>query len=582
METRPVDMDKVEIQRTKGVWTRLLKVFLKCRLPIFWLALYILLDVGVVNIGLNETEYTAQLFAGDTSVELVTKLIVVILINSLSSGLLVYVSGITGARIDRNMRMVLLNKISHLPMSYFQDENPRDEVYRIANNAIFVQSTVMLFILPMATCLYRMASVVSRIFTYDWRLSMVMLGLIPLNLLVAFIFGRVNFFLARRETTINTRLTRKLAEMITNIPLAKAFAKEESETERGQAYIDRLYRLNVKSSWLSQLKNFSDSLLHMILSVAICLVGLLLIGRGEITKRAWISFFLFSSVFSGAVTEIIIYWQNIKTIQGGADALCRVMEAKEEDYSGEPCPTLHGDIEIQDLHFSYTEDKPVLTGLSCHFPDNAITALLGESGCGKTTLTHLINRLYAPNSGEIRIGGKDVSAYALGEYRKQFVVVSQSSMLFSGTIRENLSYGQGQPTDEALYEALKKAGAYEFVMAMPGGLDGVLTEYGGNLSGGQKQRLALARAMLSDAHYLILDEPVAAMDAIATADLLETLRRVATGRCVIIISHTDAALKVADHVVLIQDGVLDEEGATEDVAGHNPFLLALKGKVVDA
>lgn len=580
METRPVDVDKIDIKQTKGVWLRLLKVYPKCRLPILWILAYILMSMSSINIGLSETEYTAQLFAGDTSAELVTKLIVAILLNTMSSGLLIYLRGLTEARIDRNMRLVLQEKVSRLPMSYFQDTNPRDEVYRISSKAIFVQSSITLFILPVATCLYSMAKVVTRIFSYDWRLSLVMLGLIPLNILAAFLFGRINFFLAKRETTINTRLTRKLAEMITNIPLAKAFAKEEEETERGKSYIDRLYRLNIKSSWLSQVKDISDSLLSLLLSVAICLVGYLLIGSGEITKRAWISFFLFSGVFSGSVTEILMYWQNIKTIQGGADDVCRVMEAEEENYKGEPCPTLSGDIEIKNLHFSYTEDKPVLKGLSCHFPATGVTALLGESGCGKTTLTHLICRLYTPQAGEITVGGKDIQPYALKEYRKQFMVVSQNSLLFSGTIRENLSYGQGHPGDEALYEALKQAGAYDFVIALPEGLDTPLTEYGGNLSGGQKQRLALARAMLSQAPYLILDEPIAAMDALATAEFLQTIRAAAKDRCVILISHTDAALKVADHAVIIQDGVLDAEGSVQDLAGENEFLRALSEKGV--
>lgn len=580
METRPVDVDKIDIKQTKGVWLRLLKVYPKCRLPILWILAYILMSMSSINIGLSETEYTAQLFAGDTSAELVTKLIAAILLNTMSSGLLIYLRGLTEARIDRNMRLVLQEKVSRLPMSYFQDTNPRDEVYRISSKAIFVQSSITLFILPVATCLYSMAKVVTRIFSYDWRLSLVMLGLIPLNILVAFLFGRINFFLAKRETTINTRLTRKLAEMITNIPLAKAFAKEEEETERGKSYIDRLYRLNIKSSWLSQVKDISDSLLSLLLSVAICLVGYLLIGSGEITKRAWISFFLFSGVFSGSVTEILMYWQNIKTIQGGADDVCRVMEAEEENYKGEPCPTLSGDIEIKNLHFSYTEDKPVLKGFSCHFPATGVTALLGESGCGKTTLTHLICRLYTPQAGEITVGGKDIQPYALKEYRKQFMVVSQNSLLFSGTIRENLSYGQGHPGDEALYESLKQAGAYDFVIALPEGLDTPLTEYGGNLSGGQKQRLTLARAMLSQAPYLILDEPIAAMDALATAEFLQTIRAAAKDRCVILISHTDAALKVADHAVIIQDGVLDAEGSVQDLAGENEFLRALSEKGV--
>ncbi|MBR0136178.1 MAG: ATP-binding cassette domain-containing protein, partial [Clostridia bacterium] len=181
-------------------------------------------------------------------------------------------------------------------------------------------------------------------------------------------------------------------------------------------------------------------------------------------------------------------------------------------------------------------------------------------------------------SGSICVNGKDISDYALADYRKQFVVVSQNSMIFSGTVRENLSYGNSSQDEQRMYDALRLAGAYDFVMAMEGGLDAEIAEYGSNLSGGQKQRLAMARALMSDAHYLILDEPVAAMDAIATRELLDGLQNVVKDRCAIIISHTDAILSLANRAVVVENGVLAAEGPIEEVAEKNAFLRTLMGK----
>ena len=474
MEKGTVDQDRIDIRSSKGIWKRLIKIYPKCRLPWIWLAAFLVLQLGVIHIGLDETAYTAELFAGDTSAALLTKLIIVIIINVIGSSILIYVKNLTSARINRNMRIVLSEKVMRLPLSFFKDENPRDAVYNLVNKAIFMQASIMLFIIPTASCIYRMASVVTRIFNYDWRLSLVMLGIIPLNVLTAFLFGRVNYFLSKRDTQLNTRLTRKLAELITNIPLAKAFAKEDAETANGKELIDRLYKVNIKSSWLTQFRDISDALVSLIQSVAICLVGLALIGGSAITKRAWVSFFLFSGVFSNAVRELMMYWQNIKTIQGGADAICLVMEAEEENMEGEPCKSLKGDIRIESLDFGYTEDKPVLKGLACEFPDNTVTALLGPSGCGKTTLTHLVNRLYEPDGGGISIGGRSIYDYALADYRRQFVVVSQNSLVFAGTIRENVLYGNKPVSDERIIDSLKAAGAYDFVMSMEGGLDAEL------------------------------------------------------------------------------------------------------------
>ena len=310
-------------------------------------------------------------------------------------------------------------------------------------------------------------------------------------------------------------------------------------------------------------------------------VGLALLGSESITRRGWISFFLFSSTFSGAITEFMMYWNNLKVIQGGADKVAQIMDAPEEVRTGEPCKTLSGDILVENVSFGYTDTAKVLQNVSCSFPDGSVTALLGVSGSGKTTLTHLLTRMYPTEEGRITVGGKPVADYALDDYRRHFVVVSQNSLLFSGTLRENICYGYPDVSEDRLTQALKQAQAYDFVMAMPQGLDSRLEEYGNNLSGGQRQRLGMARALLSDAHYLILDEPVASMDAIATAELMDILRTVVRDRCAILIGHTQAVLSLADRVIILNDGRVEAEGAVADVARTNRFLQALMGREAD-
>lgn len=568
------NVDRIELKEKKGVWLRFIKLFPKCRLPWVWIAIYIVLDLGIVNVGLNETEYTAQLFAGDTSAALLAKLVGTLVINLLGSSLLVFTSHVTSARINRNMRGVVLEKVMHLPMSYFKNENPRDAIYRITRNAVVVDSTIMVFIIPIATALYTSIAVFGRIFQYDLRLSIILLALIPVQIFVAFIFGRMNFFLSDRDATVSSNLTQKLAELVTNIPLAKAFAKEEKETAEGEEMVNRLYRLNITSSWLSQFKDLSETAIHLIESVLVVLVGTMLLGNGEISKRTWITFFMFSSLFSGAIGELMMYWNNIKVIQGRAAKVAEIMDFPVENLSGESCQSLRGDIKLENVRFAYDEDKPVLTGVSCQFPDNTVTALLGVSGCGKTTLVNLLTRLYDPQDGTITVEGNEIHKYALADYRNQFVMVSQNGMLFSGTIRENVCYGNGTVSEEKLADALKKAGAYDFVQTLPEGLDTRLEEYASNLSGGQRQRLTMARALLSDAHYLILDEPAAAMDALAVSELMTILKDIAKDRCMIIIAHSKAVLSIADRVVVVENGVVTAEGAAAEVQKTNSFLQA--------
>ncbi len=577
---KSADPDKLTLKHRKGTWKRFIMLFPKCRLPWLLMIAYLAFDLGTVNIGVSETDYTAQLFAGDTSSALLAKLIGIILLNLLATNVVVYLRIVTSAAINRNMRGVVLEKVLKLPMSFFKDEQPREAIYRIVNNATVIDSTFMSVIFPLLTAFYTAGAVFTKVFRYDWRLSMILIAFIPIQILVAVIFGRINFSLSERDAYLNASLTEKLAELVTNIPLAKAFAKEKKEAAKGEEITQRLYKLTIKSSWLEQLQSLSETFVSLIQAVVMVTMGYILLRDQAIDERAWIAFFLFSSVFSGAVEEFLMYYGNLKIIQGSADRVAEIMYAPEEDRSGDPVSDLNGDIEIKDMDFSYTEDHPIFKKLNLKFEDGKVTALIGESGSGKTTIINLLMRLYKADSGDITIGGKSIYKYDLDDYRSQFVTVSQNSMLFSGTIRENVCYGNGNVSDEKLIRALKQAGAYDFVNRLPQGLDTLLNEYGNNLSGGQRQRLAIARALLSDAHYMVLDEPVAAMDTIATADLMDILKGLSGERTMIIIAHSPQVLAISDRVVVLADGNIESQGTPEEVMENSAFLRDFSGEEV--
>jgi len=555
------DQDKVSLKGKRGSWIRFLKLFPKCRLPWIPVVAYVALTLGRVNLGISVTELTASLFAGDTSAELLFKLIIAIIGNLLLTNFISWFGSITSALINRNMRGVLSEKVLSLPISFFGSESPREAVYRIVNNAGVIDSTLMLVLIPLITSLYTSVAIFGKVFDYDYRLSIILIVFIPIQILVAFIFGRINFFLSDRSAYIEATMTDKLAELVTNIPLAKVFARETAEEEKAESIVQRLYKINIKGSWVDQIKDFSDTLIEVIQAAIMLAVGYKLLGSGAIDQRAWIAFFLFSSLFTGAVTDFLMYYNNLKNIQGGADRVAEIMDAEPEDLSGESCADLTGDIEINNLTFGYLDGKKVMDGLSLTIKDNCVNGLIGESGTGKTTLINLILRLYTPESGDIKVGGRSAYDYALEEYRSNFAVIPQDAMMFSGSIFDNVRYGHEGVSYEAFTEALKKAGAYDFVMGLPEKEWTELSEYGNNLSGGQRQRLAAARALLSDAHYMILDEPTAAMDAAATNELLENFRQMAEDRCLIIITHDPSALKICDNVVRLAPASQAEETA---------------------
>ncbi len=567
-----VDPDRLQLRGKKGIWRRFAMIFFRFRMPWWLWAIYIVLNFGTVNLTLDVTEYSAQLFAGDTSPALITKLLTVVVINMLLGALVAFLACVTRFRTNQNMRDALIKKIMRLPMSYFKQENPRDAIFRITDNAEVVSMTIMMYIIPIFTEVYRAVEVFRRISEYDIRLCLVLLVFIPLRAVHILIFGRIQYALTERNTAVQASLIARMAEMITNIPLAKAFGKEDREAKKGTGLTGRLYKVKVKTGWLQQLQYASENLVKLAQTVVVTLVALFLLKNGSISTEAWVTFFMFSWTFDGAVGSLLYTWQGLKKYQGTSEKIAEIMDAQEEDLSGEPCQDLRGDLELKSVRFGYEEGQTVLAGTSCVFPDNCVTALLGASGCGKTTITNLLTRLYTPQEGEITVAGKSIHGYALRDYRSQFVVVSQDSMLFSGTIRENVCYGNGAVTDEELKRVLKQARAYDFVMSLPDGLDTRLEEYGKNLSGGQRQRLIMARALLSKARYFILDEPVAAMDAIAASELMEVLGEVSKDRCVIIIAHTAAVLSLAKRVVVVEDGVVTAQGSASEAAKHSQFL----------
>lgn len=581
MKGKLKDVDAIEIKQKPNVWKRFVKIFPKCRLPWPWILLYVAVELIYINFGVIETDYTAQLFSNDVSSKTVATLIGVLIFNLFLSNIMIFLREVASAYTNRNMRVVLLDKVMRLPLSYFKDDNPQDAIYRITNNATVIDSTVMAVIIPMCMAVVQSAAVFAKVFQYDWRLSLTLLVFIPLQVFMAFLFGRLNFSVSQKDSNLSAKLTEKLAEMIRNIPMAKAFAKESQETKRGEEYVDRLYKINIKGSWLDQIKNLSETGVELLQSLVMSLVAMMLINGGEINARAWITFFMFSSIFNGAVAEFLMYWNNVKIIQGGAERLCEIMDAEEETYEGEPCSDLKGPITVRDLHFAYGEEDEVLKGIDCVIPDKGVTALLGKSGCGKTTFINLITRLYDPASGQIEANGKNVAEYALDSYREQFVVVPQNPMLFSGTIRDNLMFGNKEVSEEKIVEALKLSKAYDFVEKMPKGIDTVLEEYGGNLSGGQRQRLALARALLSNAHYFVFDEPTASLDISATAELMGILNRIAADHSVVIIAHTSAVLSAADNIITIDNGKVSFEGTVENARRDCAFVRSLMGEEAD-
>ena len=569
--------DKISLKQKKGTWKRTVGLLFKCHLPIFTILVYVAANVGLANVGVDSTDYTAQLFAGDTSAELITKLVMTLLLSLLLTGITTFMREYATAKTNRNARRSLWEKLLRLPMSYFKDEDPEETIARVVNNVSAVSSALTFVIIPLFTTVYGTVISLQRVNKYDSRLALILFCSVPFTILLAFFTGRLKYSASKAGTDVSALLTERLSELIKNIPLTKVFAMEKREEKRGGETVDSLYRVNVKTGWIDRVSELSFTLLGLIETIVIVVVGAMLLRNREINTRAWTTFFLFSGVITGYVDEFVMLWHNSKNIQGVIARVGELMDAEEEAYAGDDAAEMSGDIVIKDVVFGYDE-TPVLNGFSAGIKKGKITALLGISGCGKTTLINLIDRIYEPDSGSISIvsgeegEGKNIADYELLSYRRRFSVISQNVMLFSDTLRANLCFGLDKtPSSEELLEVLDKVKMSDYVNSQEEGLDSEIGENGCQLSGGQKQRLALARMLLSDTEYVILDEATASMDAIGVAEMKEVLKEALKTKTVIVIMHTPDLLELADDVIVIEDGKCTVNAPLSEATG-NEFL----------
>lgn len=563
----------------KGLWKRFIKLIWKSHLPYVWILAYILIMMFAVKIGIMVPSYTAELFNGNVSVTLVTSLVSATILSSLIGQLSSIAQGIAEAKIDMNLRKMLWKKMLCLPVEFFDKSKPREMVSRITTDTGIISSLVMQTLIGEITTLYLTYETAKQLANYDIKLMYSILVVIPILIIISIVFGRLQFKTKRKEQYRVSRLTQVLAELVSNVPLIKSFAKENKENERGKAAIDQLYKASISNGMIGILFTPALSLVTLGQTVLIVVIGITLLNNGEITTTMWTAYFLYVGNLTTIINSKAGIWTQIKTAQGATDRISRLLEqAEEEYYTGKDDDLLQGDIMLHNVSFNFGEQQ-VLKDISCNFKAGNITALVGLSGCGKTTILNLIDRFYAPLEGEITLGNQNINSFSLKHYRQSIAYVSQDSGIMSGTIRENLLYGiKREIREEEIIQAAKLGNAYEFIEKLESGLDTEVGTMGNNLSGGQKQRLAIARAILKDPKYLLLDEATANLDANTADQVLTGLKNLMKGRTVIMVTHDSKSLQVADEIIVLESGRVSAFGTHEELIEANAYYRAMMEK----
>ncbi len=572
-------MEKILGREKRGVTKRYFKLLLKARVPVLWILAYIASAIVVTEIGISATEYTSELFSGNVDfMGVVVPFLLVTLLSLAIGNISGILQGVAEQRVSHNARRMIWKKVVRLPMSYYSENSANDLITRVTSDVTSVSTLVMRVIVVFFTTGYQSLALLKKIGDYDTKLMLAIIAALPLEFLIAFIIGKLNFGLSDVQNKKFAEMTRGVRESTSNYLLVKSRGTEDQEFESGAKKMKEVYRYSVLGQWFG-FSGIMYAVAGMIQFAIIMLVGRGFYADGTLTLAQWIAYYGFSTQLFNALSAYCNYFTTYKSTQGATNRVAQIMELEEENVdAGRTVESLSGDITLSDVHFAYPNGKQVFEGLNLTIPAGRVVAVVGPSGSGKTTLLNIIERMYPIQSGSIAFGEDVVEEVSLRSFRSNITYLTQECTMFSGTIRENLLFGvKREVEEEELRKVCKDVDLLTFIDEN-GGFDMQVGEAGSRLSGGQKQRVALARALLMQVNYLFMDEATTAMDVRSKDLVWNAIRANMAGGSVLMVAHDRQTVQEADYIIVLEDGKLTAQGEPAQVAQKNAYFAQLTGK----
>ncbi len=472
-----------------------------------------------------------------------------------------------GQRVIIDVREAIFNHLQRLSLSYFDRRKTGVIMSNLTNDVAALQTAVVDNLISFITESVTLIGSLVSMLLIDWKLTLVTFITVPVVLLIINVFGKKLRLAGHDVQGRIADITALLQEVISAVRVVKSFAREDFERNRFETENARNFKAVIKATKLTSLLSPMVEFSAAIAVAVILWYGGYSVVTGTITAGALIAFLIYAINLSNPVKRLSQVYGNIQKALAAADRVFEILDTKT-DVIEKPdaviLPAITGDVEFNNVSFSYDGEKPALEHFTLSVKAGESVALVGPSGAGKTTLANLLPpRFYDVTDGSITIDGYNVKDVTFKSLREQIGLVPQETVLFNATIRENILYGRLDATDEEIYEAAKAANVLEFVDKLPDGLDTVVGERGSSLSGGQRQRVAIARAILKDPRILILDEATSALDTESEKLVQEALDRLMKGgRTAFVIAHRLSTVQNANQIVVLNHGRLVEQGGT--------------------
>ncbi|MGM9534252.1 MAG: ABC transporter ATP-binding protein [Intestinibacter sp.] len=571
-----VTKEKITTVNNQGIWKRFLTMLKLAKIPWIGIVIYIIANFGMIFLALLVPRVKGNFYAGDVSVSSVLTVLVSEICVNLLFMIILFTKNTVSAMIDRNFRSVLWKKILHLEAKFFDQVSSNTLLSRITDDAESLKTFVIDVVISELISYSTAAATIAAMATMDTSLAIIMAVVIPIILITTFILGRLNLKIGNLVKLKMAELTEYLSGQISKLSVIKAFNRQEEETKRGEESIENYYIAEYKTRLVELLKAIIDTIIGIIPEIAVIIIGIRLLDDRILTVAGWVAFHTYAMTLITFFKDKSNVWISIKTVQGQLNRISELLCEPEEGIASYIIEEVEsGDIVFDSVEFAY-EDKTVLKNISVTIPANKLTAIVGPSGTGKTTMVKLLERIYEPKSGRILIGEHELKDYNLKNWREKIAFVSQSAPLISGTIRENVLYGISKEiSDEEIMEAAKKIRAENFIKKFPNGLDGQVGQFGEKLSGGQRQKLSILRAFLQDKDFIILDEPTANLDMISSYEVVQSIGRLKEYKTVVMVVHDGKLLDDTDHIIVLEDNYTAKEGTISELSKNSKFFRKL-------
>lgn len=474
-----------------------------------------------------------------------------------------YLVSYIAQRVIIDIRQMLYMKFQRLSLAYYEKKQTGTIMSYITNDVAALQSALVDSLIEMVTEGSVLIGSVATMFYLHWKLTLLTLITVPLIAQAMKIFGSK---LKSSGTVIQERIadiTSLLQESISAVRVVKSFVREDYEIERFKKQNFLNFRAQMKNTQLMAILTPTVEFLAAIAVTLIVWYGGYEVVNGTITAGALIAFLTYAVNLANPVKRLSRVYGTIQKAMAAADRVFEVLDTQEDIQDKATAivlPKIDGKVTFQDVVFEYKKDTPALRSISLEAKPGQMVAIVGPSGAGKSTIANLIPRFYDVNSGAIKIDDIDIRDVQMNSLREQIGIVPQETMLFSGTVGENIQYGRLEASREEIIDAAKAGNAHAFILELPNGYETKIGERGSNLSGGQRQRIAIARAILKNPRVLILDEATSALDTESEKLVQGALDKLMLGRTSFVIAHRLSTILQADQIIVLDRGQIKEAG----------------------